>query len=138
MPDFNQITLLGRLTADPELRHTKNGSPIAEYTLAVNRKYGDNEEILFIGCITWGKLSEAVSRCLLKGSPVLVSGYLRQENWTNKAGERRTSYKVVTDTVTFLERPQKAENAPQNAGHKYSRSDIPDNMKNNIDTDYSF
>ena len=125
MPDFNEIILAGRLTADPELRYTKNGSPVAEYTLAVNRKYGDNEEILFIGCTTFGKPAEAVSRYLQKGSAVLVSGYLRQENWTTKAGEKRTNYKVVTDSINFLSAPKKADNPPENAPAKNPASHVP-------------
>lgn len=130
MADFNQTILAGRLTADPELRYTQGGSPVAEYTLAVNRKFGNNDDVLFISCITFGKQAETVSRYLQKGSSVLLSGYLRQESWTTKAGERRNAIKVVTDTVSFLERPQKAEKAPENAtpsynGHKYPQSDVP-------------
>lgn len=130
MADFNQTILAGRLTANPELRYTPSGSPVAEFTIAVNHKKPGNDEVLFIACVTFGKQAESVSRYLAKGSSVLVSGFLRQESWTTKAGERRTAIKLVTDTVSFLEKPQKAEKAPENAtpsynGHKYPKSDVP-------------
>jgi len=130
MADFNQTILAGRLTADPELRHTQGGSAVAEYTLAVNRKFGNNDEVLFISCITFGKQAETVSRYLQKGSSVLLSGYLRQESWTTKAREKRSAIKVVTDTISFLEKPQNAEKPAENAtpsynGHKYPPSDVP-------------
>ena len=140
MADFNQTILAGRLTADPELRHTQGGSAVAEYTLAVNRKFGNNDEVLFIGCITFGKQAETVARYLFKGSSVLLSGYLRQESWTTKAGEKRSAIKVVTDTISFLEKPQKAEKPAENAtpsynGHKYPQSDVP---QFDTDKDYNF
>ena len=140
MPDFNQITLAGRLTNNPELRYTQGGTPVCEFTLAVNRQLGaDKKESLFIGCLSWEKQAEIVSRYLQKGSSVLLSGYLRQENWQTKDGEKRTTFKVVCQNIQFLDSKRKEEtagNAPAKpttttpTGHKYSREDIPSSMQN--------
>ena len=133
MADFNQITLAGRLCSDPELRHTNSGMAVAEYSLAVNRRIdADTNETLYIGCLTWGKQAETVSRYLAKGSSVLVSGYLKQENWTTKQGDKRSTFRVVTNVVQFLSakregQPQGEEPAaaPSYNGHKYPHSDVP-------------
>ena len=137
MADFNQITLAGRLCSDPELRHTNSGMAVAEYSLAVNRRIdAETNETLYIGCLTWGKQAETVSRYLAKGSSVLVSGYLKQENWTTKQGDKRSTFRVVTNIVQFLGakreqgQPQGEEPAaaPSYNGHKYPPSDVPKGM----------
>ena len=133
MADFNQITLAGRLVSDPELRHTNSGMAVAEYSIAVNRRIdAETNETLYIGCLTWGKQAETVSRYLAKGSSVLVSGYLKQENWTTKQGDKRSTFRVVTNIVQFLSakregQPQGEEPAaaPSYNGHKYPPSDVP-------------
>jgi len=132
MADFNQTIIAGRLTADPELRYTngKTSTSVAEYIVAVNRRFGNNVENLFMTCVTFGKQAETVSRYLSKGSSVLISGYLRQESWTTKNGEKRNLIKLVTESINFLEKPQKAEKPAENAtpsynGHKYPPSDVP-------------
>jgi single-strand DNA-binding protein len=142
MADFNQITLAGRLVSDPELRHTTSGMAVAEYSIAVNRRIdAETNETLYIGCLTWGKQAETVSRYLAKGSSVLVSGYLKQENWTTKQGDKRSTYKVVTNVVQFLSakrdqgQPQPEEPAsPSYNGHRYPKSDVPNVPPPSADT----
>ena len=132
MADFNKTIIAGRLTADPELRYTtgKNATAVAEYIVAVNRHFGNNDETLFLTCVTFGKQAETISRYLQKGSSVLISGYLRQESWTTKNNEKRNLIKLITESINFLEKPQKSEKNPEAAapsynGHKYPPSDVP-------------
>jgi single-strand DNA-binding protein len=136
MPDFNTVILAGRLSQEPESRYTTSGTPITEFSIAVNRKSSEKTETLFASCICFGKTAENVARYMQKGSSILISGFLRQESWTTRDGAKRSTIKVVCDTVQFLDRrpagndapPPVSAPAPAPGGHKYPASDIPQNM----------
>jgi len=105
---FNRITLVGRLTRDPELRYTPNGAAVTTLRLAVNERYRDRngqpqEENLFIDVTVWGAQAETVTRYLRKGRLVLVDGRLRMETWQDRDGNNRTTYRVVARQVRFLD-----------------------------------
>jgi len=98
---LNNVVLIGRLTADPELRYTPNGNAVSNFSLAVNR-YKDNEADFFdIAC--WQKTAEAVAENLEKGRLVAVSGELRQERWVADDGQNRSKVKVNAQQVKFLD-----------------------------------
>lgn len=103
---FNQVTLMGNLTRDPELRQTPNGQSVCSFSLALNRSYkgGDGEwtEVTdFVNCIAWGPLGERVAQYLTKGRPALVSGRLQSSSW-EQDGQKRSKLEVVAQDVTFL------------------------------------
>ncbi len=103
---FNQVTLMGNLTRDPELRTTPNGQSVCSFSLALNRSYkgGDGEwkEMTdFIDIVAWGPLGERVAQYLTKGRPALVSGRLQSRSW-EQDGQKRSKVEVVANDVTFL------------------------------------
>lgn len=108
MASFNQVILVGNLTRDPELRVTPKGTAICQFGLAVNRQYKDDsgqtrDETTFVDIEAWGKQGELVSKYLTKGSPALVQGRLKLDQWEDKqSGQKRSKLKVVLENVQFL------------------------------------
>lgn len=106
---FNQVTLMGNLTRDPELRQTPNGQNICSFGLALNRSYkaadGNWTEVTdFVNIVAWGPLGERVAQYLSKGRPALVSGRLQSSSWEQE-GQKRSKVEVVAQDVTFLGAP---------------------------------
>jgi len=110
---MNKAILIGRLTRDPELKHTQNGNPVANFTLAVDRGYGKEKEADFINIVVWNKAAEAVDRYLGKGSLVAVEGSIRVRSYEAKDGGRRYVTEVVANNVKFLEKKGQAEASDQ-------------------------
>lgn len=108
MATLNKIMLIGNLTRDPELRHTPRGSAVAEFGLAVNRVwYDDNkqkqEEVTFIDITLWGRTAEVAQQYLSKGSPCFVEGRLVMDTWEDKnSGQKRSKLKVVGESIQLL------------------------------------
>ncbi len=106
---FNQVTLMGNLTRDPELRTTPNGQSVCGFALALNRSYkgadGEWKEMTdFIDIVAWGPLGERVAQYLSKGRAALVSGRLQSRSW-EQDGVKRNKVEVVANDVTFLGAP---------------------------------
>lgn len=93
---MTQITLIGNLTAPPELRFTQSGKAVASCTVAVNRKRGETEETDFHRVTVWEGMAENAAQ-LDKGTRVIVVGRLVQRPWETKDGEKRTSWEVTAD-----------------------------------------
>lgn len=98
------ITIIGNLTADPELRFTPSGAAVAKFTVASTPRFfdkGANEwkdgDTLFLSCSAWRTMAENVAESLTKGARVLVSGRLKQRSYETKEGEKRTVYEVEVD-----------------------------------------
>ncbi|MBI2009308.1 single-stranded DNA-binding protein [Candidatus Saccharibacteria bacterium] len=113
---FNQVTLMGNLTRDPELRTTPNGQSVCGFSLALNRSYkgsdGEWKEMTdFIDIVAWGPLGERVAQYLTKGRPALVSGRLQSRSW-EQDGQKRSKVEVVANDVTFLGSPGGGTPAP--------------------------
>ena len=102
---LNHITIMGRLTRDPELRRTGSGKPVSSFTVAVDREFsqGDQKETDFIDCVAWNKTGEFVDKYFSKGSMIVVAGRLQIRSWTDKDGNKRRSAEVVADNVYFGE-----------------------------------
>jgi len=103
----NRIILIGNLTADPELRYTPQGTPVANFRIAVNRSVKDGsggykDGVMFLRIVVWDKAGETCAQYLSKGRPVLVEGRLDLRDYETKEGEKRTSVEVVADRVVFL------------------------------------
>jgi single-strand DNA-binding protein len=104
---MNLIALMGRLTRDPELRHTQTGIAVASFTLAVDRGYASRDtgerQTDFIDIVAWRSTAEFVSKYFVKGQLVAVSGRLQIRDWTDRDGNKRRSAEVVADNVYFAE-----------------------------------
>ena len=104
---LNHITIMGRLTRDPELRRTGSGIAVASFTVAVDRDFGGRDggerETDFIDCVAWRQTGEFVSKYFTKGSMIVVSGRLQIRGWTDKDGNKRRTAEVVADNVYFGE-----------------------------------
>ena len=102
---LNHITIMGRLTRDPELRRTGSGIAVASFTVAVDRDFGGRDggerETDFIDCVAWRQTGEFVSKYFTKGSMIVVSGRLQIRGWTDKDGNKRRTAEVVADNVYF-------------------------------------
>ena len=125
---LNHITIMGRLTRDPELRRTGSGIAVASFTVAVDRDFGNREsgerETDFIDCVAWRQTGEFVSKYFTKGSMAVVSGRLQIRNWTDKDGNKRRSAEVVADNVYFGESKRSSEGGGSygNAGNAYGNA----------------
>ena len=104
---LNHITIMGRLTRDPELRYTQSQTPVASFTLAVDRDFGGRDsgekQTDFIDCVAWRSTAEFVSKYFAKGSMAVVSGRLQIRDWTDREGGKRRSAEVVVDNIYFGE-----------------------------------
>ena len=106
MPSFNRVILMGNLTRDVELKHTKNGTAVADVGLAVNdrRKTQDGEtveETIFVDVTFWGRTAEVAAEYLSKGSPVFIEGRLKLDTWETD-GQKRSKLRVVGERMQLL------------------------------------
>src|SRR4030043_220877 len=97
---WNKCFLIGNLTKDVELRYIPTGTPVANFGIATNKKYGEKEEVFFGDCVAWGKLAETCSKYLSKGSKVLLEGRLVTESWTSE-GKKQSKVKIVAEVIRF-------------------------------------
>lgn len=102
---LNHISIMGRLTRDPELRRTNSGTACANFTLAVDRDFGKNDagekETDFIDCVAWRNTAEFVDKYFSKGRMAIVAGRLQIRSWTDKDGNKRRTAEVVAESVYF-------------------------------------
>ena len=102
---LNKIFIMGRLTRDPELRRTQTGTPVASFSLAVDRDYKDKSTgeraTDFIDVVAWRQTAEFVTRYFTKGRMAVVEGRLQIRDWTDKEGGKRRSAEIVADSVYF-------------------------------------
>ena len=103
---LNTAILMGRLTADPELRYTSSNIPVTSFTLAVDRAYktGEDRQVDFINIVAWRQRAEFVSKWFTKGQLVAVEGSIQTRRYTDKDGNNRTAFEVVANNVHFAER----------------------------------
>lgn len=116
---LNRIVLIGRLTRDPELRYTPNGIAVANFSLAVDRPYTNQQgerETDFINIVVWRKLAETCANHLGKGRLVAVDGSLQVRSYETQEGQRRIVAEVVAENVRFLDRPKDASDTPESPG----------------------
>lgn len=108
MASFNQVILMGNLTRDPQTRQLPSQSPVAEFGLAVNRKYRtqegeDREETCFVDCVAFGRQAEVIAQYCQKGKPLFVQGRLRLDQWEDKeTGQKRSRMSVVVENFQFI------------------------------------
>lgn len=112
MSGFNKVILLGNLTRDPEIRYTPNGTAVANFSLAVNRRFRQGgevkEEVSFIDIVVFGKQAETCGQYINKGDSVLIDGRLQQRRWETEDGQKRNKIEVVAQSIQFMPRRQGA------------------------------
>ena len=120
---LNHITIMGRLTRDPELRYTQSQTPVASFTLAVDRDFGSRDggekQTDFIDCVAWRQTAEFVSKYFMKGSMAVVSGRLQIRDWTDRDGKRRSA-EVVVDNMYFGESRRRDGDSGDSRSSSYS------------------
>lgn len=107
---LNRVILMGRLTADPELRQTPNNISVVSFTIAVDRNYasGGQRQTDFINIVAWRNTAEFVSKYFSKGQLVALEGSLQSRSYEDKNGNKRTAFDVVADQVYFAEKKSSA------------------------------
>lgn len=101
---MNDVTLIGNLTSDPELRFTPSGRAVANFGFAVNRSYTDKngskvEKPTYFQVSVWSDMAENVASSLNKGNRVIIQGYLETEDWTDREGNKRTSIRITANEI---------------------------------------
>ena len=105
---INKAILMGRLTRDPELRHTGTGTAVCSFSIAIDNGYGENRQTDFINCVAWNKTAEFVSKYFTKGKMIIVIGRISARSWEGQDGKRNYATEVVASEVSFGE--SKSEN----------------------------
>lgn len=115
--NYNRVILIGRLTKDPELKYTTNGTAVASLTLAINRKY-NKEQADFIPVIVWRQSAEFVANYGTKGRLMMVEGRLQVRNYETQEGQKRYVTEVVADEIKFLDKQGGGASAPASGSNK--------------------
>jgi single-strand DNA-binding protein len=103
MANLNKVMLIGNLTRDPELRYTPSGTAVADFGLAVNRKFKDQEETTFVDCVVWARQAEVLTEYMKKGRPIFIEGRLTYDQWEDRrTGDKRSKLKVTVENFQFL------------------------------------
>jgi len=117
MANYNQCIFIGNLTRDVQLSYLPSQTALAEFGLAVNSKYKDKDNVLFIDCRCFGKQAEALNKYTSKGDPIFVSGRLDLDSWEAQDGTKRSRHKLTVERFQFLSRQQKqTEEADEDIG----------------------
>ena len=119
---LNHITIMGRLTRDPELRYTQSQKPVANFTLAVDRDLSDKKTD-FIDCVAWNSIAELVSKHFAKGRLMVAEGRLELRDWTDKEGNKRRIAEVNVYKAYFCDKAKKQDAAGSPAPQL---DDLPD------------
>ncbi|MDR2340993.1 MAG: single-stranded DNA-binding protein [Puniceicoccales bacterium] len=147
MTSYNRVILVGNLTRDPELRTTPNGTSVCRFSLAVSRQFrnadgSSREEVVFIEVDAFAKQAETIARHMTKGSPILVEGRLKLDQWESQNGEKRSKILVIAESFQFLSSQRRQDGGGdcgpdggnrrevrqrgQGGGKRYSESDTDD------------
>ena len=137
--DLNKVILIGRLTADPEMRTTPTGTQVGSFSVANNRTYNANgerkEQVSFFNCVAWAKTAEIISTYVKKGQRIGIEGRLQQRSWEDKDGNKRSVVEINVENFQFLSPPKEGNNGQTvlsggtdvtgNVENPFTDSDIP-------------
>lgn len=118
---LNVVIIMGRLTAQPEIKTTNSGITVCSFSVAVERSYqsGDEKQTDFINCVAWRNTAEFISKYFDKGQMIAIKGTLQQNTYTDKTGIKRATYEVIVNTADFC-------------GNKQQNNGKNDNSEKNI------
>ena len=128
---LNHITIMGRLTRDPELRRTGSGIAVASFTVAVDRDFsgkdGGEKETDFIDCVAWRQTGEFVSKYFTKGRMIVVDGRLQIRSWNDKDGNNRRTAEIVADHCYFGDSKREGTGSNNNSGYSNNNTGYSNN-----------
>ncbi len=130
---LNSIIIMGRLTADPELRSTSSGLSVTSFNVAVDRGYvraGEERKADFIPVVAWREKADFVSKYFRKGSMIAVQGSLQSRNYEDKNGNKRVAYEVIADQISFC-------GSKSESGSVSGESSSPSSYSNSVADDFS-
>lgn len=111
---INKVILMGRLTRDPEMRHTNSGTPVTTFSIAINSGYGENQRTDFVNCLAWNKTAEFVTKYFTKGKMIVIAdGRISTRSWETQDGKRAYATEVVAKEVSFGETKSSQQTATQ-------------------------
>ena len=121
--ELNNVTLVGRLTKDPELRYTSKGYPVCNFDIAINRRYKTasgkwQDDVSFVPVVVWGPAAERCNERAKKGSPIHLTGRLKSRTWKTKEGQSRSTLEVLASRVQFLTRGKVAADGTSKLEHE--------------------
>ena len=127
---INKAILMGRLTRDPELRHTGSGTPVCSFSIAIDNGFGDNRTTDFINCVAWNKTAEFVEKYFTKGRMIVVVGRIQTRTWEGQDGKKNYATEVVASEVSFGESKRNSDEgastfAPMSNTQSASIPDMP-------------
>jgi len=140
MPDINNVIIAGNLTCDPSFRKTTNGTPVANFFIASNRKFKDNngqwrENVCYVGVVAWYKLAESCYENLKRGSAIIVDGELQSRNWRNTDGTSHNVVEIKARRIQFLNRKsvtietETSDAQPDVIEENYEKNEMEDEAK---------
>ena len=132
--NLNKVILGGRITADVELKQTPSGVSVAQFSIAVNRKYSKDgqQQTDFFNVTAWRGTAEFVSRYFGKGSSICVIGSLENRSWTDQNGQKRTATDIIADEVQFVDSKNNAQSAETASPMPY----VPDAYRTDAEPKY--
>lgn len=111
---INKVILMGRLTRDPEMRHTGKGTPVTTFSIAIDNGYGDNKRTDFVNCLAWNKTAEFVTKYFAKGKMIVIAdGRISTRSWETQDGKRAYATEVTAQEVSFGETKSSQQTATQ-------------------------
>ena len=138
---MNQVSIIGRLTADPELRHTQSGTACTRFNVAVDRrvKQGEEKQADFINIVAWNQTAEFVCKYFSKGQRIALTGTIRTGSYTDNDNKKRYTFDVWANNVEFCEsKAEKAQNQSQNQRQQKNET-LPDvSMEYDMNADLPF
>jgi single-strand DNA-binding protein len=129
----NRVVLVGRLTKDPELKRTQTGKSVVSFTVAVNRRFGQQEQADFINCVAWEKTAEFLGQYAKKGAMVSVEGRISTRTYDDSTGKKVYVTEVVSESVQLLESRSASTQRPASNSFDSTAGYQPDNNNFNED-----
>lgn len=123
---MNNVSLIGRLTADPELRRTQSGLATTRFTVAVDRRFakqGEEKQTDFINIVAWRQTAEFICKYFTKGQRIALTGSIQTGSYTANDGSKRYTFDVVADSVEFTEKKQQNGNYGNNSNININPAD---------------
>lgn len=141
MANFNKVILMGNLTRDPQLSYTPNQTAVADFGIAVNRRWTGQdgqgrEETCFVDCRAFGRHAENINKYCKKGRPLLLEGRLTFDSWTGQDGTKRSKLRVTVENFQFLSAAPRTVEQDTAADQGFSEDNVPENkmsVSNNDD-----
>ena len=119
---MNKVLLTGRLTKDPELRYTQQGTEVASCTVAINSNCGEKKQVDYINITAWGNLGKFLNKYYTKGQAIAVVGRLKNNNYEDKNGNKKYTTEVVAESIEFVGNKKQDDPVPE-------ETQFPDNYK---------